>query len=211
VNERKLYYNQINEVDNTKGAIVVSSKVLNPGPLGLAAFAMTTTVLSLYNLGVLAGLGKTMVIPLAIAYGGLIQLFVGMWEAKAGNTFGFTAFTSYGAFWIYYALVGIFSTAGIVTAEPVTAGVVLVLWGFLTFYLWIASLKANKATNLVFLFLFITFVLLGIGDISGVVAVTNSGGFMGIVTAAVAWYVSAANVINDGLGKQALPLGKPFK
>jgi len=189
----------------------MSSKVFNPGPLGLAAFAMTTTVLSVYNLGALAGLGKTMVIPLAFAYGGLIQLLVGMWEAKAGNTFGFTAFTSYGAFWMYYALVGTFAAMGIVTVDAVTAGVALMLWGFLTFYLWIASLKANKATNLVFIFLAITFFLLGIGDISGAVIITNAGGLMGIVTAATAWYVSAAVVINEGLGKQVLPLGKPFK
>jgi succinate-acetate transporter protein len=97
---------------------------------------------------------------------------------------------------------------GIVTVDAVTAGVALMLWGFLTFYLWIASLKANKATNLVFLFLFITFFILGIGDASGVVAVTNAGGLMGIVTAATAWYVSAAVVINDGLGSRVPPANR---
>lgn len=189
----------------------MSSKVFSSGPLGLAAFAMTTTVLSLYNVGLLAGLGKTMVIPLAIAYGGMIQLFVGMWEAKAGSTFGFTAFTSYGAFWIYYALVSIFSMLKIVTVDAVTAGIVLMLWGFLTFYLWVASLKMNKVTNLVFLFLFITFVLLGTGDITGIEMIGKAGGFMGIVTAVAAWYGSAAVVINESFGKQMLPQGKPFK
>ncbi|MGF3499250.1 MAG: acetate uptake transporter, partial [Candidatus Methanosuratincola sp.] len=115
-----------------------SVKTLNPAPLGLAAFAMTTTVLCLFTVGLIPSSWVSIVIPLAIAYGGLMQVIVGLWEAKLGNTFGFVAFTSYGAFWIYYVLVGILSSVGMITVSPTAAGVVLIMWGFLTLYLWIA-------------------------------------------------------------------------
>ncbi len=153
-----------------------SAKTLNPAPLGLAAFAMTTTVLCLFTVGAIPFSWVSIVIPLAIAYGGLMQVIVGLWEAKLGNTFGFVAFTSYGAFWIYYVLVGIFSSVGIITVSPTAAGVVLIMWGFLTLYLWIASLKAPKVTSMVFLFLTLTFFVLGIGDITGVGMISKAGG-----------------------------------
>ncbi|MDH7556710.1 MAG: acetate uptake transporter [Candidatus Methanosuratincola sp.] len=187
-----------------------SVKTLNPAPLGLAAFAMTTTVLCLFTVGLIPSSWVSIVIPLAIAYGGLMQVIVGLWEAKLGNTFGFVAFTSYGAFWIYYVLVGILSSVGMITVSPTAAGVVLIMWGFLTLYLWIASLKAPKVTSMVFLFLTLTFLVLGIGDVTGVGTITKAGGALGLLTAALAWYNSLAIVINDMHGRTAVPLGKPL-
>lgn len=187
-----------------------NQKTLNPAPLGLAAFAMTTTVLCLFIVGAIPSSWASIVVPLAIAYGGLMQVIVGLWEAKLGNTFGFVAFSSYGAFWIYYALVAILSSVGMIMVSPTAIGVVLVIWGFLTLYLWIASLKAPKVTSMVFLFLTLTFFVLGIGDVTGVDMITKAGGALGLITAALAWYNSLAIVINDMHGRTAVPLGKPL-
>lgn len=189
----------------------MSVKQVSPAPLGLAAFAMTTTVLSLLILGVLPANSASIVVPLALAYGGIIQVLVGWWEAKAGSTFGFVAFSSYGAFWLYLSLLEIFTSMGIVSAQPVAVGTVLLLWGFFTFYMWIASLKTNLTTSLVFLFLWIAFVVLGIGDITGMHGVKLAGGFIAFVTAVAAWYDSLAVVINDTFGRQVLPLGRAVK
>jgi len=189
----------------------LSVKQISPSPLGLAAFAMTTTVLSLLILGVLPANSASIVVPLALTYGGIIQVLVGWWEAKTGSTFGFVAFSSYGAFWLYLSLLKIFTSLGLVSAQPVALGTVLLLWGFFTFYMWIASLKTNLATCLVFLFLWIAFVVLGIGDITGMRSIELTGGLMALVTAIAAWYDSLAVVINDTFGKQVLPLGKPVK
>ena len=189
----------------------MSVKQLSPGPLGLAAFAMTTTALSLINLGVLPKEGVGVVVSLALAYGGLIQILVGWWEGKAGSTFGFVAFSSYGAFWIYFGLLNVLAALGLVKVNTATAGIVLLLWGFLTLYLWIASLKGNLITSLVFLFLTITFVVLGAGDIAGAEIGAKAGGALGLVTGGLAWYNSLAVVINESFGKKVCPLGKPLK
>jgi len=189
----------------------VSQKQASPAPLGLAAFAMTTTALSLFILGLLPAEGIGVVIPLAVAYGGIIQVLVGYWEWKSGNTFGLVAFTSYGAFWLYYAMLNLFAGWGFVSLHPAAAGAVLILWAFFTFYLWIASLKTNLTTSLVFLFLWLAFLLLGLGDITGSRIIIMSGGTIALITAVAAWYNSLAIVINETYGKVVIPLGKAPK
>lgn len=189
----------------------MSQKQASPAPLGLAAFAMTTTALSLFVLNLLPAESVSVVIPLATVYGGLVQLIVGYWEWKSGNTFGLVAFTSYGAFWLYYALLNIFSIMGLVKIHPAAAGAILMLWGFFTFYLWIGSLKSNLATCLVFFFLWLAFVVLGIGDLTGIGVVTKIGGVIALITAAAAWYNSLAIVINETYGRAVIPLGKAPK
>ncbi|MEM2128146.1 MAG: acetate uptake transporter [Candidatus Methanomethylicaceae archaeon] len=189
----------------------MSQKQASPAPLGLAAFAMTTTALSLFVLGVLPAEGVGIVIPLAIAYGGIIQILVGYLEWKTGNTFGLVAFTSYGAFWLYYAMLNLFAGWGFVNLQPAAAGAVLILWGLFTFYLWIASLKTNLTTCLVFFFLWLAFVVLGVGDITGSRFVVMGGGIIALITAAAAWYNSLAIVINETYGRVVVPLGKSPK
>jgi succinate-acetate transporter protein len=189
----------------------MSTKQLNPAPLGLAAFAMTTTALSLFILGVLPTASGSVVVPLALAYGGIIQVIVGWWEGKSNNTFGFVAFLSYGAFWLYVAFLRIFGALHIISVDVPTQGAVLLLWGFFTFYLWIAALKLNKTTNIIFLLLTLAFVVLGIGDITGIPVIQTVGGLLALLTAIAAWYGSLAAVINDTFGKAVLPLGKPLK
>lgn len=189
----------------------MSVKQISPAPLGLSAFAMTTTALALFVLGVLPAASASVVVPLALAYGGIIQIIVGWWEAKTGSTFGFVAFSSYGAFWLYVAFLKIFIAIDLISVDLVAQGTVLVLWGFFTFYMWIASLKLNLTTSVVFLLLWLAFVTLGIGDITGIKMVQTAGGALALLTAFAAWYGALAVVINDTFGKTVLPMGKPLK
>ena len=118
--------------------------VADPGPLGLAAFALTTFVLSMFNSGLVADKGEPIVFGLAFAYGGLAQLLAGMWEFRTGNTFGATAFTSYGAFWISFFVFVTFFADKIPAADTGHAvGLYLIAWGIFTAYMFIASLRTN--------------------------------------------------------------------
>jgi hypothetical protein len=189
----------------------MSVKQISPAPLGLSAFAMTTTALALFVLGVLPAASASVVVPLALAYGGITQIIVGWWEGKTGSTFGFVAFSSYGAFWLYVAFLKIFIAIGLISVDPVAQGAVLVLWGFFTFYMWVASLKLNLTTSMIFLLLWLAFVILGIGDITGIKEVQIAGGAVALLTAIAAWYGALAVVINDTFGKTVLPMGKPLK
>jgi uncharacterized protein len=190
----------------------------DPGPLGLAAFAGTTFVLSMVNAGLvgdksLVGGGLLpLVAALALAYGGAAQLIAGLWEFRTGNTFGAVAFCSYGAFWIsFYFIV---QAAGAVAKNELFSGLGLWLWmwGIFTFYMFIASLRTSGAVALVFLLLTITFIFLGIGNsaLAGTTNVTNGtiklGGYLGLITAIAAWYASFAAVINSTFGRIVAPV-----
>ena len=182
----------------------MENRLANPAPLGLAGFALTTTLLSLINAGLLPAAGMGMVLACAFAFGGSAQFVAGYTEFSRGNTFGMTAFCGYGAFWWSFALfVALF-------AKDVPAAFVgwyLLLWGLFTFYLLIASLALNRAVQSVFLALVITFLLLAAGAFSGAAALTAWGGYFGLLTAALAWYLSAAEVINEAHGRSVLPVG----
>src|SRR5881392_1560078 len=129
----------------------------DPGPLGLAGFAMTTFVLSMFNAKLVGSGGEPVVLGLALAYGGIAQLLAGMWEFRTGNTFGAVAFTSYGAFWISFYVLLHTSTA---VSSPHQVALYLFAWGGFTGYMFLASLRTTGAIALVFLLLTITFVLL---------------------------------------------------
>jgi succinate-acetate transporter protein len=183
----------------------------DPGPLGLAGFALTTFVLSMFNAGLVAKSAEPVVFGLALAYGGLAQLLAGMWEFRTGNTFGAVAFTSFGAFWIsYWALVTFF--IGDIPPAHVGAavGLYLISWGIFTAYMFIASLRTTAAIALVLLLLAATFFLLGIGNANESEGLIEVGGWCGLATAAAAWYASFAAVTNATFGRTALPV-KPLK
>jgi succinate-acetate transporter protein len=185
-------------------------KVADPGPLGLAAFALTTFVLSMFNSGILDEAGEPVVLGLALAYGGLAQLLAGMWEFRTGNTFGAVAFTSYGAFWLsFFAYVQFFEKDVASSAAAQAVGVYLVAWGIFTTYMFIASLRTTGAIAAVFALLAATFLLLGIGDWTETTGITKAGGFVGIATAIAAWYGSFAAVTNSTFGRTVLPV-KPL-
>src|SRR3954471_10355961 len=125
----------------------VPTPVADPGPLGLAAFALTTFVLSMFNAELVGASGEPVVFGLALAYGGIAQLLAGMWEFRTGNTFGAVAFTSYGAFWISFWALNQFYSDG---ATPAAVGLYLIAWGIFTAYMFIASLRTTAAIALVF-------------------------------------------------------------
>jgi uncharacterized protein len=179
----------------------------DPGPLGLAAFALTTFVLSMFNSGLVGEGGEPVVLGVALAYGGLAQLLAGMWEFRTGNTFGAVAFTSFGAFWLSFWALVVFYAGDIPEADTGHAiGLFLIAWGIFTLYMFVASLRTTGAVALVFALLTITFFLLGIGDAGAHENVTKAGGYFGLATAAAAWYASFAAVTNSTFGRTVLPV-----
>jgi succinate-acetate transporter protein len=186
----------------------------DPGPLGLAAFAMTTFLLSIYNADLISAAGIAVVLPIALVYGGIAQILAGMWEFRTGNTFGAVAFTSYGAFWIsvYFLLFVVGPRAIRPVGLDNAVSVFLYAWAIFTTYMFIASLRTSGAVALVFFVLTVTFFVLAIGNASlaGGTATTNGtikfGGWCGLVTAALAWYASAAAVINSTYDRVVLPV-----
>jgi len=182
-------------------------KVADPGPLGLAAFALTTFVLSMFNSGIMDDRAEPIVFGLALAYGGIAQLLAGMWEFRTGNTFGALAFTSYGAFWISFWAFEQFYAKTVPEAVVGNAvGVYLVAWGIFTAYMFIASLRTTGAIALVFALLTVTFLLLGIGEWTTTTGIAKAGGFIGLATAAAAWYASFAGVTNATFGRTVMPV-----
>jgi succinate-acetate transporter protein len=174
---------------------------------------MTTFVLSMYNANLIHATGAAVVLPLAIAYGGIAQLLAGMWEFRTGNTFGAVAFTSFGAFWISFYFLNIVVARGIPAADiHNSVAAYLYAWAIFTTYMFVASLRTTGAVALVFALLAITFWLLGIGNagLSGGTAATNGtiklAGWFGLATAIAAWYASCAAVVNSTFGRVVLPV-----
>ncbi|HEY1604316.1 MAG TPA: acetate uptake transporter [Allosphingosinicella sp.] len=191
-------------------AETVPAPTANPAALGLVGFGLTTVLLSLVNAGLLPPGGEGVVIPLAIAYGGFIQIVAGLLEFRLGNTFGTTAFLSYGAFWWWFALLAIFAhngTIDLTTAGP-TVGVALLLWGLLTLYLWIGTFRLSRILFAVFLTLWVTFLLLGLGNIEKSDGLGHAGGWLGLVCGLLAIYGSFGIVTNAVWGKNVIPLGE---
>ena len=181
-------------------------KTPNPASLGLAGFALTTWLLSMINAGWFSGESMGLVLACALAYGGTAQAIAGMMELPRGNTFGATAFLSYGAFWWSFALFVLFLHDKV---PPAFVGWYLFLWGVFTFYMWLATFRSPRALQFIFLALWITFGLLAGGEWTGSRLVRMAGGYMGLVTAALAFYLSAAEVINEVRGRVILPVGDP--
>jgi len=187
--------------------------IANPAPLGLFSFASTTLILSLFNVQVRHVTVPNMVLGMAIACGGGAQLLAGMWEFACGNTFGATAFSSYGAFWIAYALIfipgaGILEAYSAVPTEIDDAvGVFLLVWFIVTFIFLIASLRSTVALVALFFFLDLTFMLLMIGSFLRNETATKAGGGLGIVTAFIAYYAGASALITHDNSFLILPSG----
>lgn len=182
----------------------MESKFGNPVPLGLIGFATTTWLLSMINAGWASESGMGVVLAMALAYGGTAQALAGILSYIRGNSFATVAFLSYGAFWWSFALfVHIFAGK---TPAPFI-GWYLFVWGVFTFYMWIATFRHNMALQLVFLTLWITFLLLAIGAWFGVSAISHLGGYVGLICAAIAAYLSAAEMINGDFKREVLPIG----
>jgi uncharacterized protein len=200
-------------VDNTTtadapAAAAASASIADPAPLGLAAFALTTFVLSTFNAGLLPKTVEAVVLPLALFYGGFAQVLAGMWEFKKGNTFGALAFTSYGAFWLSFAALVRFVAGDLPAADAEKGiGVFLLAWTIFTLYMTLASLRTSNILVLVFVTLSITFALLTVGAFAGNSTISQLGGWFGLLTAFEAWYASAAGVTAATFARPILPTG----
>lgn len=188
---------------------IKESAIADPGPLGLACFALTTFCLSMINAGFVDKSATIIVIALALVYGGATQILAGMWEYKKNNVFGATAFASYGAFWISLGVFDLLSALHLVTVPGEGVWLFLLGWTIFTFYMWIGSFGTNKALVATFTLLLIAFILLTVGAAGSETAHTL-GGYVGILTAFAAWYTSAAGIFNTVFGRVILPTG-PFK
>lgn len=182
--------------------------VADPAPLGLGGFAATTFLLSLVNAGVLGAEVEPVVFPLALLYGGIAQILAGLWEFRNNrNTFGATAFTTYGAFWLtFYFLVTQFLDDIPEGSHPEAVGTYLLAWTIFTFYMWIGSFRLNGALLAVFTFLLATFAVLTVGAYTDTTAITRFGGWLGVVTAFLAWYAAAAIIVNTTHKRVVLPV-----
>jgi uncharacterized protein len=180
----------------------------NPAPLGLMGFGMTTVLLNIHNAGLFGG-GESMsvILGMGIFYGGLAQIIAGIMEFRKGNTFGTTAFTSYGLFWISLVFIVIFGdTWG---NSPGFMGWYLFMWGLFTCYMWTATWGKNRALQVVFSTLTVLFWLLAVGDWFQLPLVTRIAGYEGILCGLSAIYLAAAEVINESKGRTVLPIGAP--
>lgn len=190
----------------------METKIANPGPLGLCGFALTTFILSCVNAGIIGkekggGVDVLVVVGLAVFYGGIAQFAAGMWEFRSGNTFGATAFTSYGAFWLSFAALiipGFGASAALGSGTAV--GFYLLGWTIFTGIMTLGTFRVNGALVAVFVALFITFLLLALGALQGTSGqgLTQIGGYLGIVTAILAWYTALAGILS-GVGLNFLP------
>lgn len=200
-----------------EGSEVLSSDptkhIADPGPLGLAGFAATTFLLSLFNAGIVPASLEKVVLPLALFYGGLAQLLAAMWEFRKNNTFGATAFGSFGAFWLAFAGYVQFVEPALKAGGADEAGVglatglFLLMFAIFTAYMTLASLKTTGALIAVFVLLTLTFLALAIAEMAGASGLAVVGGILGLLTALAAWYASAAAVTNDTWGRTVLPVG----
>ena len=177
----------------------------NPAPLGLMGFGMTTVLLNLHNAGFF-GLGD-MILAMGIFYGGMAQVIAGIMEWKKGNTFGTTAFTSYGFFWLSLVGIKLMPGMGLGQAPSVTAMVAyLIMWGIFTGVLFIGTLKLNRALQVVFGSLTLLFFLLALGDITDNAVIKTITGFEGIFCGLSAIYAGLAQVLNEVYGKTVAPV-----
>ena len=183
----------------------IKTKLANPGPLGLLGFGMTTVLLNLHNAGLLPL--SIVIVAMGIALGGLAQIIAGIRELCQGNTFAGTAFTAYGLFWWSLVIIWINPFEGIEAASKVAMGYYLLLWGIFTLFMFIGTLKHNRATQVVFGSLTILFILLALGDFTGNHTITTIAGFEGILCGLSAIYSAMGQIVNGEFGKEIIPLG----
>lgn len=180
--------------------------IANPAPLGLCAFGMTTVLLNLHNAGFYEL--NTMILSMGLFYGGIAQVIAGVIESKKNNTFGLTAFTSYGFFWI--SLVGLIVFPKFGWAPKASDGAMvayLIIWGIFTLFLFFGTLKLNRALQVVFATLVILFFLLAAEHATGNESIGKFAGYEGLICGASAIYAGMANLLNEVYGKTVLPLG----
>ena len=185
---------------------VIKDNSANPAPLGLFGFGTTTVLLNLHNAGIFEM--NSMILAMGIFYGGLAQVIAGIFESKKNNTFGMTAFISYGFFWLTLVGLIVMPKLGWIPAASETGMIAyLVIWGIFTFLLFIGTLKISRALQVVFATLTILFFLLAVGDATGNAGLKKFTGYEGVFCGLSAIYTGAGALLNEVYGKTILPLG----
>ena len=191
-------------MDTTKNLNIIDTTA-NPAPLGLLGFGLTTILLNLHNAGFFAL--DSMILAMGIFYGGIAQIIAGIMEWKKNNTFGTTAFTSYGLFWLTLAGLLILPKTGLAeAADPQAMGYYLFLWGLFTAVMFIGTLKISGMLQFVFASLALLFFLLAIGDWTGSTAIKTIAGYEGVICGASAVYAGLAQVLNELYKRELMPL-----
>ncbi|WP_312345570.1 acetate uptake transporter [Leclercia sp.] len=185
-----------------------NTKLANPAPLGLMGFGMTTILLNLHNIGMFPMDG--VILAMGIFYGGIAQIFAGLLEYKKGNTFGLTAFTSYGSFWLTLVAILLMPKMGLTDAANTPfLGVYLGLWGVFTLFMFFGTLVGNRALQFVFLSLTVLFALLAVGHlVDNGEAIIHVAGWVGLICGASAIYLAMGEVLNEQFGRTVLPIGE---
>lgn len=192
-------------MENTK-TLMITDGSANPAPLGLLAFGMTTVLLNLHNAGFFEM--NAMIYGMGLFYGGLAQVIAGILEAKKGNTFGLTAFTSYGFFWLSLIALLVLPELGWVAAISGTALIAyFIMWGIFTFLLFFGTLKMSRALQVVFTTLTLLFFLLALGDATGNKTLQTITGFEGIICGGSAIYAGVGTLLNEVYKRPVFPLG----
>lgn len=185
--------------------VLVKDSTANPAPLGLLGFGMTTILLNLHNAGLFPL--DTMILAMGIFYGGIAQIIAGIMEWKKGNTFGTTAFASYGSFWLTLVGLLVFPKMGWAPAPTETAmAAYLGMWGAFTLFMFIGTLRLSRSLQVVFFLLTVLFALLAIGHLTGNHSITTFAGYEGILCGASASYAAVGQVLNEVYDKSVLPL-----
>ncbi|MFI5165353.1 MAG: acetate uptake transporter [Thermoanaerobaculales bacterium] len=186
--------------------VVVHDTTANPAPLGLLGFGLTTVLLNFHNAGFYPL--DSMILAMGIFYGGMAQIFAGVFEYKKKNTFGTTAFLSYGLFWLSLVGLIVIPKFGWVPAvSGASFGAYLFMWGLFTFIMFFGTLRANRALQFVFLSLAILFFLLAADKWTGSEAIGLVAGYEGIICGLSAVYTGLAQVLNEMYGRTVWPLG----
>jgi succinate-acetate transporter protein len=181
----------------------VSTKVANPAPLGLLGFGMTTILLNLHNANLIPL--SIVIIAMGFALGGLAQIIAGIFEFRNGNTFAGTAFTAYGTFWWSLVVIWTLAPEGM-TADKVSMGYYLSIWGVFTAFMFIGTLKHNRITQFVFGSLTLLFFLLALGDFTLIPEITITAGVVGLLCGASAVYSAVGQLVNGEFGQPLFPL-----
>jgi succinate-acetate transporter protein len=190
-------------------SFVIKDSTANPAPLGLLGFGMTTVLLNLHNAGLYEL--NSVIIGMGIFVGGIAQIIAGIQEWKKNNTFGATAFTAYGSFWITLVIIWLLPRTSMgagLKSDEVSMGWFLLMWGIFTAYMFVGTLKLNRALQTVFGSLIVLFLLLSLGDFTGIKELKVIAGIEGIFCGLSAIYASAALLLNEVYGKTILPIGK---
>ncbi|HIH73847.1 MAG TPA: hypothetical protein HA306_00645 [Methanosarcina sp.] len=187
--------------------VKIKDLTANPAPLGLMGFGMTTVLLNIHNAGFYPM--DAMILSMGFFYGGIAQVIAGLMEWKKGNTFGTTAFTSYGLFWLSLVGINLLPKIDNYTAlkpASIAFAAYLFMWGLFTLYMFVATLKGSRALQVVFLALAILFFLLAAGNYLGSASILKIAGYEGIFTGLAAFYTAMGQVLNESYGRKIIPL-----